>query len=131
MTLTVEDDAGNRDSTSQDVTVAADTDDATTTTVTVSDLAYSTQGRWHLRVTATVVDDGGAPVEGASVALTIEDAEGNHQSGTATTGEDGAAIVQFNHALRDADCYTTTIDSVTGDGIDWDEAYPTGTGSCG
>ena len=130
VTLTVDNEDGT-DSTSADVTVTAadDDDEPTSTAVTVDGITYSTQGRWHLRVSVSVVDtDGEVGVDGASVTLTIA-SNGVARTGTATT-EHGSATVQFNHALRDADCYTTTVVAVSGDGITWDGEYPTGTNSC-
>jgi subtilisin len=102
----------------------------TETVVEVDDIDYAIQGRHHLRVIARVVDgEAGEPVEGAQVTLTITDGS-TERSGSATTDSTGRATVQFNHALREAECYTTTIDHVTGDGLLWSDSYPEGTSNC-
>ena len=100
----------------------------TGTVVEVAEISYAVQGRHHLRVIALVVDDDG-PVEGAQVALTIT-AGSIERSGSATTDSSGQATVQFNHALRDADCYSTTIDNVTGSNLTWSGDYPEGSSNC-
>jgi subtilisin len=102
-------------------------------TVTVDSIEYATNGRWHLRVIVSVADvDSDDGIEGATVAITLSDTEGQgvERSATGTTGGDGTVTFQFNHALRDAGCYTTTVDDVNGD-LDWDGGYPEDTSNCG
>ena len=102
----------------------------TETVVEVAEISYAIQGRNHLRVIARIVDGDGSPVEGAVVSLTINAVDnGIERSGSATTDSTGRATVQFNHALRDAPCYVTTIDGVTGTGLHWSGDYPA-TGNC-
>ena len=127
-TLTVEDDS-DTDETTDEVTVSEPTD----TKVTVDEISYSTAGNWHLRVTVSVVEtDDDSPVEGAEVTITLsaedEDADIEREA-TGTTEDDGTVTFRFNHSLRDADCYTTTVDNVNGV-FDWDGEYPKGTSNC-
>ena len=123
-----DDDGSDDDGGSDDGDEGDDGDDGgTDTAVEVADITYSVGGRHHLRVTAALVDDDGAPIEGADVTLTIEESseeDGPSQTATGTTGSDGTVTVQFNHALREGECYDTTVDAITGDGLDWDGTYP-------
>lgn len=101
-------------------------------TVTVTDISYSTGGRWHLDVSVRVIDvDEETPAEGANVTVTITDQDGNgiERTATGTTGQDGWATIRFNHALRDADCYTATVDTINGV-YEWDGNYPEGSSNC-
>jgi subtilisin len=99
-----------------------DPDDPVATTVTVDDIAYATQGRWHLRVRVSVRTTEGAAASGATVTINlVEDSGATRGPVSATTDSNGVASFQFNHALPS--CYTTEIVSVNGQ-YTWDGDTP-------
>ena len=106
------------------ITVGPPPPSATTMSAAIS---YSTEGGKNgdknLLDTITVTDNLGNPVAGASVSITLTRQQGGSWSGTGTTGTNG----KVTFALRDSPsgCYTTTINSVTKQGLTWDGISPT------
>jgi len=98
---------------------------ATPTTMTVSQIAYSTSGRRsaNLNVTLTVVDNLGNPVSGASVSVTLKNTTRSQSwSGSGATGSNGQ--VGFTLSNAPSGTYTTLVNSVTATGLTWDGKYP-------
>jgi subtilisin family serine protease len=98
------------------------------TTASVSEVTYrsGTTGfllvsRW-LEVTVAVVDDAGAAVPGASVSITLSHNGSVYGTATGTTGDNGTVTFRADGVPRG--CWTTTVDSVTVDGLTWDQATP-------
>lgn len=95
-------------------------------TASVSNIGYSTiGGRFgenHLNVTINVVDDGGQPVDGASVSTDLDLDGGSYSSKSGTTGPDGSVTFKFTNAP--AGCYDTAITDVTAAGLLWDDITP-------
>jgi protocatechuate 3,4-dioxygenase beta subunit len=87
---------------------------------------YSTEGGKnsdkHLIVTVTLVDDGGAPVEGATVTASINDPSGADVGGTGTT--DASGQVTFRITNAPSGTYTTTVTEVLAAGFSWDGTTP-------
>ncbi len=95
------------------------------TTMTVSQIAYSTSGRQNanLNVTLTVVDNLGNPVANASVSITLRLQNTNRSwTGSGTTGSNGQ--VGFTQSNAPSGTYTTVVTSVTATGLTWDGKYP-------
>jgi PKD repeat protein len=99
---------------------------AASNTVSVARIAYTTHGgrnnNQHLTVTLTVVDADDGPVAGAEVSFTLRHETGRVWNRTATTGSNGQVSLTVNSAPTGS--YTTTVGSVTGSGMEWDEVTP-------
>ena len=85
---------------------------------------YSTNGGplgdKHLLVTVTLEDGAGAPVEGASVSVTIS----GPKSATDTGITDALGEVTFSISNAPSGTYTTTMTDVTAIGFTWDGTTP-------
>lgn len=97
-------------------------------TVSVSSISYSTSGGpnrdRHLTVTVSVVDGNGLPVNGAAVSLVLNNTTtGGSWSASGTTGTNG--IVSFTLNNFPAGCYTSSVQSVSANGLTWDGNTPT------
>jgi hypothetical protein len=79
-------------------------------------------GDKNLLITVTAVDDGGAPVAGASVSIQLLRDGANAGTGTADTGSDGTVTFQLRNAA-DA-CYTTVVTDITASGLSYAGVYP-------
>ncbi len=113
VTLTVTDDDGATDSTSTDVTV---TDGTGGTTMHIADLdaaAISQGASWLAIVTITVVDENGAPVNGATVSGTFRRGE----VGECTTDVDGTCDVELLTSGRRQEY---TVNSVSHGALSYD-----------
>ena len=93
---------------------------------TVDSIAYALsggrKGDKNLSITITAVDDIGDPVSGATVSILLRHDNGRAWSGTGSTTGDGTVKFMLNNAQ--SGCYTTTVTSLTADGLDWDGATP-------
>jgi hypothetical protein len=79
-------------------------------------------GENHLVVTITVSDDGGQPVNGASVSAQLNLDGGSYATKSGTTGPDGAVELKFTKAP--SGCYDTVVTNVTAAGLPWNSLYP-------
>jgi PKD repeat protein len=125
VTLTVTDNNGATGVASEQVTVTAP---PPASTVKVGSIVYSTHGgrnnNQHLTVTLTVVDTGDAPVAGAVVSFTLLNTTTDRiWNSTATTGSNGQVSLNVNNAPNGT--YTTTVNSITASGMEWDGITPT------
>jgi hypothetical protein len=117
------------------VTLSSSSVEATTdpggpgaTSVTVTDIVYGGHGgrfgNKHLDVTLAVEDDGGAPVEGASVSVTINfDGGVDSTSDTGLTDVNGEVGFTWSSAPS-GDCFNTVVTGVTAAGLTWDTVVP-------
>lgn len=96
------------------------------TTVSVASITYDTEGGRnsdrHLLITVALVDDLGNSVADASVSIDVFLDGSYYGSGTGTTGTDGTVTFKANNAPSGT--YTTTVTSVTAEGLTWDEITP-------
>jgi len=77
----------------------------------------------HLLITLHVVDDSGSNVSGAEVSISISsDTSRIGWGGSASTGTDGKVTFQLSNVKNG--CYTTTVNSVTFNEINWDGVQP-------
>jgi subtilisin family serine protease len=130
VSLTVTDDDGATDSTSQTVTVT-DPSAGSPTVLAVASETYTQfggkQGTNHLDVTVSIVDGQGAAVSGASV--TIDLYRGTDRVTTSTGTTDSSGTVAFSYRGVGPGCYSADVTAVSKSGSDWDGTEPTNT-SC-
>jgi subtilisin len=123
ITAAVTDSAGQTGSDSISITVGSASEP---TTVSVGGFTYATtggrDGLKHLSVTVALVDDLGDPVAGAPVSSLLGHDSGASWTFTGTTGPEGT--VAFSLANAPSGCYTTTVTSVTAEGLTWDAGDP-------
>jgi hypothetical protein len=123
ITAAVTDSAGQTGSDSISITVGSASEP---TTVSVGGFTYATtggrDGLKHLSVTVALVDDLGDPVAGAPVSSLLGHDSGASWTFTGTTSPEGT--VSFSLANAPSGCYTTTVTSVTAEGLTWDAGDP-------
>jgi hypothetical protein len=89
-------------------------------------ITYTTSGGRlgdrHLTITASVRDDLGNPVSGASVTMAIERGGQPWTTVTASTNSSGNASITANNA-QDA-CYRTNVTNVVANGLTWSGTQP-------
>ncbi len=118
--LTVTDDDGAPDSTSQSVTVSS----GTTGSMHVQDVYLwlaGNAGPWqHIGVQATIVDSSNNPLGGVAVDLQLETPTGSILTSTAATDSSGIASTVFEKASRTSGVFTGTVTGLTKSGYTWD-----------
>ena len=96
------------------------------TTVSVSSIDYSTEGgrdgKRHLLITVTLIDDLDNLVADASVSITVYLDGSPYGSYTGTTGADGTVTFKANNAPSGT--YSTTVTAVTAEELTWDGITP-------
>ena len=94
--------------------------------VSVSTITYLWYGgknsNKHLDDTLAIVDNNGNPVAGATVSITLTNDAGGSWNGTGATGSGGAITFSLKNAP--AGCYETTVNSVSAEGLNWDNQTP-------
>jgi len=117
---------GNGGTDTATVTITVESPPETGSEIIVDSIVYTTEGgrNGDKHLTHTVfVWDGINPVSGASVTITLDNLTiPDSWTGTATTGENG--IVSFALKNAPSGCYTTTVDTITGDQLNWDDVTP-------
>ena len=108
-------------------------DEPEATGTSVETIAYQPAGGKnddkHLLITLHVVDDSGSDAAGADVSISISsDTSRIGWGGSASTGTDGEVTFQLSNAKNG--CYTTTVNSVTFNGINWDGEQPSNNTFC-
>jgi len=101
------------------------------TTSTVASIGYTRQGgkaqTRNLVVTATVKNNLGQAVSGATITLAVSNG-GSSKTMSAVTDSTGRASVTWKNAPTSS-CYTSLVTKVVASGLTWDGATPTN-GSC-
>jgi subtilisin len=96
------------------------------TTVGVTAINYATTGGKnndkHLNITATVNDNLGNPVSGASISIQLSRNGNQLMSGTGTTGTSGTLAFVYNNAPSGT--YTTVVTNVAAAGLQWNGTTP-------
>lgn len=96
------------------------------TTASVDSILYTTEGgrfgTQHLLITATIVDDFGNPIAGASVSIGLYRDGSLVKSFTGTTGTNGTVTFKLTNASPGT--YTSIVTGVTAEGLTWDGATP-------
>jgi|GEM_PF-1585750 len=120
VSLTVTDDDGATDTTSQDVTVSS----GTTGSMHIDDVylwLHNTRGPWEdIGVEVTVLDSNGNGVSDVTVDISLETPGGSTLTGTATTDSSGVASLVFEKASRTSGTYTATVTGLTHSSYTWD-----------
>lgn len=125
--LTVTDDEGATGSTSQDVTVSEAGTASTMYVESITTVTVKTGGaQGHVEATVTVLDDLGAPVEGATVSGTFsDDASG---SDTQVTDANGIAVLSSDNITARPSNIGICVDDVTHASLTYDPAANTDPG---
>jgi subtilisin family serine protease len=125
VTATATDEKGATGSASISVTVMDPNAVEPTVSVPAGGITYAYSGRWfrrNLLVTIAVEDDGGAPVAGATVAISLYRNGSLDATGVGQTGSNGK--ITFTRSRARSGCYTTEISNLSADGFQWDGATP-------
>jgi hypothetical protein len=123
ITASASDSGGRSGSDTITVTVAS-----AASTSTVSSIGYTRQGgknrNRNLVVTATVKNNLGVTVSGATVTLVVSNTNGGSKTMSAVTDSTGRAVVTWKSAPT-APCYSSIVTKVVATGLTWDGKFPT------
>jgi len=126
VSLTVTDDDGATDSTSQDVAVTGGGGGGGAMHVSAIDMGYSTAGpNYFVNTSVTVVDDSGNPVSDATVYVTTTLPDGSTVSDSGITGSDGTLTLKAKS--RQTGTYTSEVTNVTHASLTYDAGANTET----
>jgi len=120
VTLTVTDDDSATDDDTQAVTVSGG-GGGDTMHVAAIDMSFTKAGvNRVVYTTVTIVDEGGAPVSGATVSLQMTLPSNKLATGSAATGADGT--VTFSIKSKETGTYTSTVTNVTHPSLTYDDS---------